>query len=268
MEKWFKRIWLLNGIIIFFAACLFLWQQIRFDILRFFASPPPGPITGEKLEKSTADSLALQEISLSFPGAVGTSQYRFIQLKARDLTRPAKISSYSSAMKAPPEMKTNRFYNNEYNALEANSTINLIFYKQDGSDYHLLLDRKGFIASADIPTKEDSSRSFCIYSIAFEDTDNDGRLTYLDRKDMYVSDISGKNLRQVTDKRLHVFQYMKSIQDDKIIFQAGINPGDERISLLDWRESLFVYDYKNDKLSAFLPDNELLQKAYLLLLGK
>lgn len=86
MDKWLKRIWLVNGVVGFIAAALFIYGWVRTSTSR----PPSGyftngPYVGENLDKAIRDSLELQDIALTLPRQVGTSPYRFIQLRVKDL---------------------------------------------------------------------------------------------------------------------------------------------------------------------------------------
>ncbi len=269
MEKWFRRIWFINGILILFGASLFIWQQVRMYLPERSSALARGPIVGEKLEKAIKDTLALQDISMTLPRQIGVTQYRFIQLRAKDLTTPVRIMKYSR-LEIPPAMtmRTEPDYSYEYNALEGSSTINIVFIKADGTDAHLFLDKKGFIATADIPSEQDTAQKFNVYRLVFEDTDNDGRLTSLDRFDLYVSDLFGKNLHQISDSTLKVTRYLKSIREGKILLLAKVRPADSKIAEADWLEKIFVYDLKSNQLSAFFTDESVLSKVREMLWSK
>jgi hypothetical protein len=226
-------------------------------------------IVGEKLEKAVHDTLALQDISMTLPKQIGRTRYHFIQLKARDLTTPmpARLTMRSSDL-GPAGQRFEPDYSYEYNLLESNSTINIIFLKMDGSDAHLLLNRKGFIATADIPSEGDTSQRFSIYRLSFEDTDNDGRLTRSDRFDLYVADLFGNDLRQITDSTIRVTRYLKSGREGRILLLARLRPSNPKIPETDWIEKLFVYDVKSHQLSPFVSDESLMRSVRRMLWSK
>ncbi len=267
MEKWFRRIWLINGFLVLIGACLFIWEEVRTLFPRPFPTDQ-GPIVGEKLEKAIKDTLALQDISMTLPRQIGTTQYRFIQLRTKDLTTPVRMMKYSQLAAPAMTSRLEPDYSYEYDALQGSSTINLVFIKSDGSDAHLLLDKKGFISTADIPNERDTNQKFNVYRLVFEDTDNDGRLTSQDRFDLFVSDFLGKNLRQITDSTIKVTRYMKSIREGRLFLLAKVRPVDPKIPETDWIEKVFVYDLNSNRLSPFLADEVLLKKVREMLWSK
>jgi hypothetical protein len=249
---------MLNDIIVLIGGSIFTFQLIQ----GYFHRGPEerGPIVGERLVKAASDSVALQDISMTLPRQIGASPYRFIQLRSKDLTTPKRIMKYSE-LGPPPGMRIEPDYSYEYNALEGSATINIVFIKADGSDAHLLLDKKGFIATADIPNERDTSQRFNIYRLVFEDTDNDGRLTSSDRFDLYVSDLFGRNLRRITDAKIKVIRYLKSIHENKVLLLARVRPADPKLAEADWLEEIFVYDLKENQLSPFFSSDSLLTKV-------
>jgi|GEM_PF-2111058 len=265
LNRWLRRLWLVDGIIVLIGGSIFTVQMIQ----GYLRTRPEaqGPMVGERLEKAIKDTLALQDVSMTLPRQVGTTPYRFVQLRAKDLTTPSGIMKYSEPGPIP-WTPVGPDYSREYNVLEGNSTINLVFIKADGSDAHLLLDRKGFMATADIPSERDTSQRFDIYRLAFYDTDNDGRLTRSDISDLYVSDLFGRNLRQITDSTIKVTRYVKSIREGKVLLLAKVRPADSKIAEADWVERVFVYDLKSDQLSPFLTDESLLKKVREMLWSK
>lgn len=265
LNRWLRRLWLVNGIIVLIGGGIFTVQMIQ----GYFPRQPQaqGPMVGERLEKATKDTLALQDVSMTLPRQVGTTPYRFVQLRAKDLTTPIRIMKYSE-LGPPPGTAVGPDYSREYNVLEGSSTINLVFIKADGSDAHLLLDKKGFIATADIPSERDTSQRFNIYRLVFDDTDNDGRLTSSDRSDLYVSDLLGRNLHRITDDKVKVTRYIKANREGKILLLAKIRPGDPKIAEADWIEKIFVYDLKSNQLSPFITDESLLKTVREILWSK
>ena len=248
MNKWLRRLWLVNGIIVLIGGSVFTYQLIR----AYFHSQSMierGPIVGEKLQRAISDTLALQDISMTLPRSIANTVYRFIQFTAKDLTEPtpAAVRMY---MKAPSEKRLPD-YTYESSVLSEGGTINLLFVKADGSDPHLLLDRKAFITTADIPNEQDSIQKFNVYRLVFEDTDGDGRLTRLDRSGLWCSDLDGRNLRQITGDTLRILRYAKSIRENKLYIQARVQPTGTARPEIDWPERIYVFDLRANKLSPF-----------------
>jgi len=255
----------LNGIIFLIGGSIFTFQLIQ----SYFRTRPEerGPIVGERLEKAITDSLALQDVSLSLPRPIGISQYRFIQVTAKDFTTPVRIMKYSD-LGPPPSMVRAPDYSYENNVLSEPGTINLLILKADGSDPHLLLDKKCFVLSADIPTERDSNQLFNVYRLVFTDTDGDGRLTRFDRSDLYCSDINGLHLRQITNDSLRIVRYTKALRESKLYIQVKIRPTNPKIPEADWQERIFVYDFKSSQLTPFVAEEGVLKKVRQMLWTK
>jgi hypothetical protein len=87
---------------------------------------------------------------------------------------------------------------------------NIIFYhKQDGRT-HLLLNKKAVITSFDFLEKKEKdkpSQRFIIYRIIENDTNKDNKLTYEDASIGYLSDVSGKNLQQITPNNTQLLNW-------------------------------------------------------------
>jgi hypothetical protein len=265
LNKWVRRLWLVNGIIVLIGGGIFTFQLIQ----SYYRIRPEerGPMVGERLEKAASDSLALQDISLTLPRSIGITPYRFIQVTAKDLTTPVRIMKYSELRVPPSEMKVPD-YSYENNVLGESGTINLLFLKADGSEPRLLLDKKGFILSADIPNERDSIQKVNVYRLVFYDTDGDGRLTRLDRSDLYCSDLNGLNLRQVTNDSIRIVRYTKSLRPNKLYIQAKIRPTGAKIPEADWSERIYVYDVKSSQLAPFVAEEGVLKKVREMLWSK
>jgi len=213
---------------------------------------------GRALDSALADSLEIQRISLSLPKRIGQSEFQFIELSVRDLTEPIP----SNLRMVRP---TTPYYADERNVLSRYGAINLLFLDLDGSNPHLLLEKRAFIEAADIPDDRDSLQHFNLYRMVFNDTDGDQRLTRLDRSDLYCSDINGRNLRRITVDSLRVTDYTKSLQEEKVYISAKVRPKNGERPEEDWSEHLFVYDVRANLLSSFFADDEILKEARMLL---
>lgn len=83
-------------------------------------------------------------------------------------------------------------YSHDYNALEGPGTVNMVFLKSDGSDRHLLLNKRALIYSGDLPNGKDPTQTHNLYRLVFEGTDNDESLTRSDWFDFYASDLADR----------------------------------------------------------------------------
>jgi len=256
MNRWLRRIWFVNGIGLLIFLALFAYERIERGLRP--SRDERGPIVGKKLDDAIAESLAIQDISMSLPRRIGHSTFQFIEFSVKDLTEP--VFAYATIVEP-----TEPYYSHERNVLSRHGAINLVFMGLDGSNPHLLLNKKGFIAAADIPGERDSLQGFNIYRIVLKDTDDDGRLTRLDRFNLYCSDINGRNLYPITGDSLRVLNYTKSVQDDKVYIKARVQPENDNRPEADWPEHIYVHDLRSNLLSSFFSDPEILKEARRLL---
>lgn len=257
MNKWLRRLWFVNGIIVLIGGSLFTYQLMR-SYFRSQSMNERGPIVGERLLKAASDSLALQDISMTLPASIGNTSYRFIQFIAKDLTEPTPVGM-RMYMEVPTDKRLPD-YTYENNVLSG-GTINLLFVKSDGSDPHLLLDKKGFIATADIPNERDTVQKFSVYRLVFEDTDNDGRLTRLDQSSLWCSDLDGRNLRLIMSDSLRIVRYAKSLRENRLYIQARVRPAVGNRPEVDWPERIYVFDLRTNILSPFVASTNSLEQV-------
>ena len=108
--------------------------------------------------------------------------------------------------------------------------FNVVFLDSNYQVIRNLLDKKAFISDINIPwggrEKVDRSIQNIAYEIAFEDSNNDGKLNNDDNMDLYISDLDGGNLLQVT-KNIDVKSY-EFINDHKDLIIRYKERNDER----------------------------------------
>ncbi|MEM7555900.1 MAG: hypothetical protein AAF378_17740 [Cyanobacteria bacterium P01_A01_bin.84] len=78
---------------------------------------------------------------------------------------------------------------------------NIIFYNKSDGKTSLLLDKEAIIKSfnfIEIQKEDNSTQGFWLYKIIDKDTNNDNKLNHKDAIIGYISDSSGKNIRQIT----------------------------------------------------------------------
>lgn len=87
---------------------------------------------------------------------------------------------------------------------------NIIFYHKLSGKSHLLLGRKALIREVDFvssPYKNNKNMLFLILSMIEKDTNGDGYLTWDDGQIGYLSDLSGKNLQQITPENTNLINW-------------------------------------------------------------
>jgi hypothetical protein len=94
----------------------------------------------------------------------------------------------------------------------SNTTLyNLIFYRKQDGDTHLLLDKKAIINSfhfIETKTPPQSPTRVWLYQIIDKDTNQDQELNQEDAVIGYISDLSGKNLQQVTPDNTKIINWV------------------------------------------------------------
>jgi|WetSurMetagenome_2_1015567.scaffolds.fasta_scaffold93876_2 hypothetical protein len=247
IDIWLKRIWLVIGLVVL-VACLV--GAINF-LVHYCSSHDrvSGPLVGPNAQPKGADSLVGQNISFDPPQPVGTTDWLFIGVRVRDLTTPLSAN----------ELKFSNA--SEYRFPYERSLINVIFTTRDGSVSYSLLDRKGLIKSIDMSSTMDSLQQYNVYDIAFLDTDHDGRITAQDSSQLYMSDVLGHDLVQVTPAG-EVVQWHRHSPDHKRLFIATKRrPTVDDIPIADWPERLYIYDIRNRTLSRFPADDRTVERV-------
>jgi len=255
IHKISRWIWFFNGIFILIVALLVIYIMIE-ELVEDKSSSghryEKGPIVGEELEKARMDSLALQDLVVSLPQDIYYSDYDCLLLRSEDLEEPV---SYGQSLPAfcsfePPS----------YNVRD--DLVNILFYRRsDYSDPHLLLSEKANIVLLDIPfMKSDSLQNFILYGIVTEDSNGDGRLNSEDHTDLFLSDLSGNNLRSITDEEVYLVDYAIDIMHEQIVFKtqkklSGETTGQPRV------ENILIYNLKQEKISRPLNIQKFVNRA-------
>jgi hypothetical protein len=92
-----------------------------------------------------------------------------------------------------------------------NPLYNLIFYRKQDGEAHLLLKKKAIITSFDLlevkATNKPTTRVW-LYRIIDQDTNTDKKLNSEDATIGYLSDLSGKNLQQITPNDTRIISWV------------------------------------------------------------
>ncbi len=251
IDLWLKRIWLLIGILLLLGA---LGGGIAFIIGLVSTGHPGGPLVGPNTQPKGSDSLVTQDISLDAPRRVGGTDLLSIGVRVRDLTAQTPASALRM-------MKYSEYpyYQN---------LVNIIFTELDGSASHPLLDRRAFIKTVDIPSELDSLQSYNLYDISFFDTDHDGRITGKDSSQLFISDMNGEHLFQVTKRGDALIWYQKSYDRKQIYLLVKEKPMRADILSDDWPERLYAFDVSTHEVSGFPKNNQTLEHIRDILWGK
>ncbi|MBV6625931.1 MAG: hypothetical protein KI793_23865 [Rivularia sp. (in: Bacteria)] len=94
---------------------------------------------------------------------------------------------------------TSSSYSRSYK--DRKNIYNLIFYSKKDASINTLLNKKAIIKSFDLIEKKTigkPNKRFWLYRIIEQDTNKDNKLNYQDATIGYLSDLSGRNLQQIT----------------------------------------------------------------------
>jgi hypothetical protein len=194
MTKFLKIIWSINGV-----ALLIFFIFVGFTTLKdFFGSSYQeynGVLIdgGEELEDAKKERLLLQGLEYSHPISIYGHRGYLLPIKMRTYETPKSAEDQSDV-----------------------HTVNIVFFDRDMLSSHALLDKKAFIKSFRYPIHlgfaaesdwdrdpheyrtQDSLLRNIIYLIAFTDSNGDGSLSSEDKSDLYISELDGGDLRQIT----------------------------------------------------------------------
>lgn len=105
------------------------------------------------------------------------------------------------------DLNLSRSYENGRN----NQLYNIIFYQKQGSEAHLLLNKKAIITSFDLLEVKAANKPTTrvwLYKIIDQDTNIDKKLNSDDATIGYLSDLSGKNLQQITPNNTRIISWV------------------------------------------------------------
>lgn len=243
MNKFINTLIITNGILIPVALVWFFvdrysyyWSGDEFE--------PQSIIVGDELEKAKMDSVALQGLIYDAPRDVYNSTNKYLPVAAmtykqaksykRDLDSQGDISI------GDPIYFNVVFMDKDYHVtgllLDRRAAVNNIFFSRP---YHNHMDYYDDSDPVDTTVKN------IAYDIAFEDSNNDGKINYQDDYDLYISDLDGRNLTQVT-KQIDVLSY-EFIDSNSRIFVSFQDRSDMRD---EYKQTKFgVYNIKGKTFS-------------------
>lgn len=158
------------------------------------------------------------------------------QAKATDKSKPQQnivygeliIKEQSDYLMIPVSLKDiNKERDNYLNSSgysERNSNLfNIIFYHKQDAETHLLLNKKAIITSFDLLEVKATGRPptrFWLYKILDQDTNADNKLNNEDAIIGYLSDLSGKNLQQITPNNTQIINWVVIPSQNAIILKT------------------------------------------------
>jgi hypothetical protein len=263
-----KLRWLLviDGILILFVCIALLIRYIP-EIYRRYSSWPPsvsGPIVGDKKSEAVEKGVAIQDIQLLPPKIIPRSGIRVIEIVQRDFEKEKRmtqhrvsISNYGGS--APYQGQP------EFLRISSQSTVNLLLFSESNPNGFLLFDRQVLIRKAFVPRNPEDPQDYLLFLVADRDSDGDGRLSSMDDQSLWVSDLYGQELNQVTTDSLLFESFSFEENKRRVYIVASLKPSNNTVPREHWEQSLFIYDIDQKKLTPLPIDPANLSKARSLL---
>lgn len=193
MTKFIKTLIIINGLIVpmvlLIVLAIIIQENIRNSPKRF----DPDPIKTVNTITKNGDTLITQGLRYQDPESVFNSTNFMIKVMPKTYAKPKKIESES----------TIRAYRQFGPSEPSGYLVNILFLDANYNLIGRLVDRKASIEQVTIPTgyndeKVDTTVKNIGYLIAYDDSNNDKIIDWNDNYDLYISDLDGKNLFQVT----------------------------------------------------------------------
>jgi len=214
MTKFIRTLIIINGIIIPIVVIVFFAILLaeRFGRSNIYN---PTPVKIDNMITKDGDTLITQGLRYNTPKNIYNSTNYIITVTPKNYKNPKIQESgqfnfeggSSLMMKGMSEPE--EYY------------VNLLFLDNDYKVIGRLVDKKAAIENITIPIgnngeKKDSTVKNIGYLIAFHDSNHDKLIDWNDKYDLYITDLNGKNLTQVT-RDVDVKEY-EFINDHKDLF--------------------------------------------------
>ncbi len=192
MSKFIKTLIIINGILIPLMIISFVIVMIASYTHSWYRHNPPAGVNTENTIVENGDTLVEQGLSYASPEPVYNSTNFIISIKPKTFDEPQEMSS------------GNKHFSKSDNATKYTlNELNVLFLDKNYKVIGRLLDKKASIKTVEMangsdPNKVDTSVKNLAYEIAFNDDNEDGVIDDNDSHDLYISNLSGKELTQVT----------------------------------------------------------------------
>ena len=212
-NKYIKFLIILNGTLLPLIL-VFLLFQITKDLFKSKGNHHnEGVIVGEVLDKAKKDSVALQGLRYYSPSSLYNSKNMYIPISLLTYEEEKRLNKMAASA-------------NDFNEAFL-KYVNVIFIDENYKVIRSLVNKKASIKQIEEQYKTngynnkelDTSVKYIAYMIAFEDSNKDGKLNSNDSHDLYISDLSGNNLKKVTSNiEVQSFQFIKGNSQIRIYY--------------------------------------------------
>ncbi|MFN7602170.1 MAG: hypothetical protein ACK5R0_12330 [Bacteroidota bacterium] len=251
-NRFIKTLVIINGILLPILIVYYLYKSITDNWTGDYYQSQ-SIIVGDEFEDAKRDSLALQ--GLTYESQVDVYNYTNYYLPISVMTYE-EAKQYKELVSSAGDISPDAYGHNYLNVLFFDNHFNVIGQLLDkkASITEIFINRGQNSYRYDYQEKEiDKTVKNIAYSIGFKDSNKDGKLNSLDNHDLYISDLDGKNLKQVTtDIDVLDYQFINSNSELFIRFK-------DRSSIKD--EYKYVkFGLYNIKLGAFTELKEIENK--------
>jgi len=109
------------------------------------------------------------------------------------------------------EVQVDKSYTLYNDKMVVDNTTNIFFYDNECNLIGKLLPKNGYISWMYVgPKKEDMGPKRIVYSLTKEDTNEDGLINDNDRHDLFISELDGKDLTKITERRVRSMEWIGS----------------------------------------------------------
>lgn len=237
MSKLIKTLIIINGILIPTIIII-----VFFQIFNSFGprnnNNDDGIIIGDRLEEAKIDSVALQGLTYDNPIEIYNSTNYYL---------PISVTTYNE------EKNLRKLALSSGDVGWSNyHVLNVIFLDKDYKVIGTLVEKKASIIDIEIPRNNYDSRESIdksvkniAYLIGFDDSNKDGKLNSIDRHDLFISDLNGMNLVQITkDIDVKTFEFKNSHSRILISYTERVEQKEEhkkvKFGLFDIASSKFT----------------------------
>ena len=267
-KNYLINIWLINGVIFLILTLVGLGLFLK-EV--FFAGRDAihvGAVVGDDKSSDIEANRLLQTIDFDEFSKIYNSSYSLLRISEIDY-EVAKYGSRKIVVQNIPATKQLRmveapYYRSSYRRNAA--CINLLFYSEQSMDSRLLVDKIAFISHINYPNSVvDSLQNFILYEITFTDTNNDSRLNAEDKGNIFISDLNGTGLKQLTPDTLTVYDYQYNPEHGKIYFKTKALKESIRKEHIDFQ--IYTYDLLTNTFVQAEELNQTLEKSRQILIN-
>lgn len=184
-------------------------------------------------DSTTVENNELFTIEFEQPNKIYGSPYYFTELNFKNLqSQRSKYTGYENST----------YY--------WGKSVNLIFFDPKSDNCKLLFNHPVIITKLYYPDTEHSViKSKMIYQAIFNDTNSDGIINNKDNTVLFISDIFGDNLKQITPDTLTVDSYR--FMDDKngLMIISSIPDFKNGVKEAYWEKRIYWYNFEREELS-------------------